>query len=179
MTGDRLLLKTSRFEVRERTYQTPNGEVTRPVIDHPGAVCILPFVDESHLVFVRNHRAAVGEQLIEIPAGTLEPGEDSLTTARRELAEETGYTAAEWEHLCDFWMSPGILKERMHLYVARALTAGQQALDVGEQIEPLILEHRAALAMVRSGQIQDAKTLVALLYYEQFLSGRCRERGDC
>lgn len=169
MKSDRLLLSTSRFDVVERTYHTARGTHTRAVIEHPGAVCILPLLDDGRLVLLRNHRAAVDQWLVEIPAGTCETGEEPSATALRELAEETGYSAAELVHVCDFWMSPGILKERMHFFVARQLTSGQQSLDEGESIETVVVGYQEALAMIRSGQIEDAKTIVALLYYEQFL----------
>jgi ADP-ribose pyrophosphatase len=109
---------------------------------------------------------AVGETLLELPAGTLEEGEEPVVTARRELTEETGYSAEHLRHLHSFWMSPGILRERMHLFVATELRAGEMRPDAGEQIAPIVVSWQEAIALVRDGKIQDAKTLVALLYYE-------------
>jgi ADP-ribose pyrophosphatase len=115
---------------------------------------------------------AVGETLIELPAGTLDhPGEEPLECARRELAEETGYRAARLEKLIDFFVSPGILRERMHLFLATELTPGTTDLDAGEQIEKLVVPWHEALAMVHDGRIHDAKTLVSLLYYDRFIRG--------
>lgn len=169
MPNDRLLLRTSKFDVLEKSYRTSTGEHVRPVIDHPGAVCILPFLDDGRVVLIRNYRAAVERELVEICAGTLEAGEEPLATAKREIIEETGYAAGQWQHVRDFWMSPGILKERMHFFVARELTPRPQDLDEGEVVEPFLVSWDEALAMTRDGRIEDAKTLVALLYYDRFL----------
>ena len=106
--------------------------------------------------------------MIELPAGTLEPDEDPAETARRELAEETGYRAGRIEHLITFWMSPGILDERMHLYLAEELQPGPTALEAGEDIQPLLCTWDEAMEMVRRGEIRDAKTLVGLLHYRTF-----------
>lgn len=168
MPIDKLLLTTSRFQVFDRTTTTDGKTHSRQVIVHPGAVTILPIFDDGRVCLIRNYRAAVNQTLIELPAGTLEPGEEPLRTAEREIEEETGYRAAEIEFLCSFWMSPGILSERMHLFVARGLTETRQSLDAGETIEPLIVSWDEALAMTADGRIQDAKSLVGLLYYERF-----------
>jgi ADP-ribose diphosphatase len=156
-----------RFRVVRRTYRTPDGrEHVHETVVHPGAVTILPLVNNDAVCLIRNFRPSVGQTLLELPAGTLEPGEDPLTTARRELEEETGYQAEHIEPLLQFFMSPGILNERMHLYLATGLVAGAQSLDAGEQIENLVVPWSEALTMARDGRIQDAKSLAGLLYYE-------------
>ncbi|MES1213649.1 MAG: NUDIX hydrolase, partial [Singulisphaera sp.] len=125
MDTPEVLLETSRFRVVRRSHTLPDGQVaSREVIEHPGAVAIVPLVDENHVCLIRNYRLAIQKWLLEIPAGTLEPGEDPAVTARRELAEETGYTAQTLEPLCQLVFSPGILHERMHLFVARGLEPG-------------------------------------------------------
>jgi len=160
------------FRVVKVLQQLPDGSsMAREVVRHPGAVVVLPLVDDHRICLVRNFRPAVGQTLLELPAGTLEPGEDPLETARRELAEETGYRAEHIEHLLSFFMSPGILDERMHVYLATGLAPGAQSLETGEQLEPLLLPLPEALAMARDGRIQDAKTLTALLYYWLFRRG--------
>ena len=169
MPNNEILFSGKRFHV-ERAIQTmPDGsQHVREVVRHPGAVVILPLLDDGRICFVRNYRVAVGQTLIELPAGTLEPGEDPAKTAVRELAEETGYRAALIEHLLTFCMSPGILDEQMHLYLAEQLSPGPMALEPGEDIQPLLCTWEEAMEMARRGEIRDAKTLVGLLYYQRF-----------
>ena len=114
-----------------------------------------------------NVRTAVGMNLVELPAGTLEPGEDPAVTAHRELIEETGYRASSLTKLHEFFMSPGILNERMHLYLATELAPGEAALEAGEEIETLKTPWSEAMRMAVDGEIQDAKSLVALLLYDR------------
>jgi ADP-ribose pyrophosphatase len=169
MDPDETLLVGRRFRVVRRRQTLPDGTIdAREVILHPGAVTVLPLVSPDQVLLIRNHRFAVQETLLELPAGTLEPGEDPEKTARRELEEETGYRAGSLTFLHSFWMSPGILRERMHLFVAGGLTPGAACLEPGEQIEPLVVPWAEALEMVRTGQIQDAKTLVGLLWYDRW-----------
>jgi ADP-ribose pyrophosphatase len=141
--------------------------VRRDVVVHPGAVAILPLVDEHHVCLLRNHRPAVGETLWEIPAGTLEPNEAVERAAQRELAEETGYRAGRWRKLLEFYPSPGVLSERTHLFVAEELTAGQSRPEADEKLEPHVVAWEQALAWALDGTIRDAKTLIALLYWQQ------------
>ncbi|MGD9646142.1 MAG: NUDIX hydrolase [Pirellulales bacterium] len=171
MEPDRTLLHTSRFDVVERTYAAPDGSThRRAIVQHPGAVTIVPLLDDGRICLIRNFRAAVGQELFELPAGTLEPGEAPLATAYRELEEETGYAATQIEPLCAFWMSPGILSERMHVFVARGLRPGKTELDAGEIIAPHVVTRDEALAMAQDGRIQDAKSLAGLLYFERFIA---------
>jgi ADP-ribose pyrophosphatase len=161
------LLQTSRFRVVREGRQTDRGQVyTREYVQHPGAVTIIPLVDDDHLCLIRNYRLAVHATLIELPAGTLDPGETPAETARREITEETGYRAGEVELLTAFWMSPGILDERMWLFAARDLTPGEPSREVNEEIENLVVSRAEALEMVRDGTIQDAKTIAGLLLFE-------------
>ncbi len=170
------LLVTRRFRVVRHVQTGPDGaEHVKETIQHPGAVAILPLLDGDRVCLIRNYRIAVGKTLIELPAGTLEPDEDPAATAGRELIEETGYRADRLEKLCEFSMSPGILNERMHLYAAYGLTAGPTAREPGETIENLVVAWDEAMRMVFDGSIEDAKTLVGLLYYHQLRQGI--ERG--
>lgn len=162
------LLVTKRFRVVEVDEQTTNGTAQRrAVVRHPGAVVILPMVDPDHVCLIRNYRIAVDEQLIELPAGTLEPGEDPQITAERELIEETGYRAGQLQLLHTFYMAPGILDERMRLFLATGLQAGESAREPGEHIENLIVPWKQAIDMVFAGTIRDAKTMVGLMLYDQ------------
>jgi ADP-ribose pyrophosphatase len=166
MSHSKILFQGRRFRVERAVQVTPDGvEHVREVVRHPGAVVILPLLDDGRVCFIRNYRVAVAQTLIELPAGTLETDEDPADTAVRELAEETGYRAGHIEHLLTFCMSPGILDERMHLYLAQQLQPGPMALEAGEDIQPLLCTWDEAFALMRRGEIRDAKTLVGLLYY--------------
>ncbi len=109
-------------------------QIVREVVNHPGSVAIVPFVSPTQIVLVRQYRRAVQRTLLELPAGTLRPGEDTRTCARRELEEETGFSAKRLRKLCTFYPSPGILSEQMTLFVAEQLTKGKANPDVDESI---------------------------------------------
>lgn len=164
----RLLLQASRFQVVEHSQTLDNGQtVSRQVVVHPGAVTIVPILDGDRVCLIRNYRVAVGKTLIELPAGTIDNEEPPAETARRELQEETGYSASRWRKLPPFYMSPGILNERMHVFVAEGLTEGPTAREPGEEIENLIVPWEEAVAMVTRGEIEDAKSLVGILQWER------------
>jgi ADP-ribose pyrophosphatase len=157
-----------RIRVGFDTVTGPDGsEIKRDVILHPGAVVILPVLDADHVVLLRNHRWVVGETLWELPAGTLEPGEDLLEAAKRELLEETGYSAERWRSLGFLYASPGVLDEKLHLFVAEQLTPGEQNLEPDERIEPKIVRLEDALRMCVNGDVKDAKTITAILLWER------------
>jgi folate-binding protein YgfZ len=158
------LLETRRFRVVRVVEQCADGtRRDREVVLHPGSVVILPFVSSDSICLVEVVRTAVGATLLELPAGTLDRVESLADAAARELAEETGYRAGRLTAAGAFWMSPGILRERMHLFVAEDLTAGPQALEPGEQIQTRIVSWDEAVAMCRDGRIEDAKTIAAVL----------------
>jgi ADP-ribose pyrophosphatase len=165
----RALFETRRFTVVEALVEQPGGRSTScQFIQHPGSVAILPLVDEKHVCLIRSRRLTVGEVLIEVPAGTREPNENPLDTARRELAEETGYRANIFDELISFYPSPGISNERMWIYVARDLTAGAPAREANEEIDNLIVSWDDALAMIDRGEIYDGKTIVAILRWQRW-----------
>ena len=148
----------------------PDGQVIqRDLIFHPGAVVILPMASATDVVLLRNFRFVLDETLWELPAGTLEPGEPLLDCAKRELLEETGYTAEQWTSLGYLYASPGVLDEKLHLFLARELTAGPQQLEPDETIEPRIVPMQQAIAMCLSGEIKDAKTITTLLLADRRL----------
>jgi ADP-ribose pyrophosphatase len=164
----RLLLSTPRFEVVEVQQPTADGgSRPRQVILHPGAVLVIPLLEGDRVCLIRNERVAVGKTLIELPAGTIEPPDPSRDTAVRELQEETGFTACLWRELPGFFMSPGILCERMHVFVAEGLTAGDPSRESGENIDNLIVPWEQALRMVDRGEIEDAKTICGLLMWDR------------
>lgn len=163
-----VLFVARRFRVVRRVQKTADGVgYVREIVDHAGAVAIVPIVGTDQVCLIRNYRIAVGETLWEIPAGTLEPNEPPLDNARRELIEETGYRCDRLEKFGELWMSPGILNERMHLYVATGLVAGPTALEAGEEIESVVMPWGEALAMIDRGEIRDAKTVAGLLAYDR------------
>jgi ADP-ribose pyrophosphatase len=151
------------FRVVRTVEETDRGERERFVVRHPGAAVIVPILDDGRVCLIENYRIAVKKRLIELPAGTLEPGEGPLETARRELAEETGYRARSVESLGHVYSSPGVFDERMYLFLATGLTDGETALEVGERIVTRLTPWREALKLVHSGAIEDAKTVVGLL----------------
>lgn len=154
-----------RFRVVHVVPDPDSGLPSRDVIRHPGAVVILPLIDSETLCLIRNKRLSVSAELIELPAGTRNLNEPPETTAVRELEEETGWCTRSLESLGVLLMSPGILDERMHVYVARDLEAAQQKLEPDEQITTLPVSIQTAFQWVEDGTIVDAKTVAALLLF--------------
>lgn len=148
----------------DRVALPDGGESRREVVRHPGAVMIVPLTDDGRVVMVRQFRYCVGEALLELPAGTLAPGEEPADCARRELAEETGLSAAEWRLLATFYTTPGFTDEVIHCYLARRLADGATATpDADETIETVLLPLSSAQTLARRGELRDAKTMVGLL----------------
>lgn len=143
------------------------SSVTKELVEHPGAVVILPLLDDGRVCLIRNWRYSAGTALWELPAGTLEPGEPTLPAAQRELEEETGYRAKSWKLVHEFWASPGVYGEKMWLYAAQGLEPGSQQLDDTEQIEPMLIPWQEAVQMALQGTIQDAKTLLGILMWDR------------
>ena len=169
ISGDQLF-ESQRFRVVRLVEQCHDG-ISRPkdIIEHPGSVGIVPFVDNEKICLIKVFRPAVGRKLIEIPAGTLDRTESLQAAAARELREETGYKCDLLESLGELWMSPGILHERMHLFVAKGLQSGCQALEPSEYIEPRVVHLSEAIEMCHNGMIEDAKTIAALFRAEYWL----------
>ncbi len=168
-TSPKTVLVTAKFTVLEHQIVAPEQPtpLVRHTVEHPGAVAILPLLDDDRLCLIRNKRIAIGKTLVELPAGTLEPDEPPRRTAERELQEETGYCATHWQELNGFFMSPGILNERMHLFVAQDLTPGPPAREADESIDNLIVCWEEAVAMVLRGEIEDAKSVAGILLWDK------------
>lgn len=149
--------------------ELPDGEtIVRELVLHPGAAAILPLLSDDRLLLVEQFRAPVGDSLLEIPAGKLDPGEAPLACAKRELLEETGYTAERWTPMSTFVTTPGFSDEKIHLFLARDLA--QIAQRDEREIDRLTVVPLAdALHAIRDGAIQDAKTALAVLSYAQTL----------
>ncbi|CUI04385.1 NUDIX domain-containing protein [Massilia antarctica] len=160
-------LKVSRDRV-----SLPNGAVaTREYIRHPGAVVILPLLDDGRVLLERQFRYPLGKVFIEFPAGKIDAGEEPLACAKRELQEETGYTATDWQFICTIHNAIAYSDEHLELFVARGLTAGQSRLDEGEFLETFSATVPEMLDMVRSGQITDVKTIIGAFWLDKLLGG--------
>jgi len=141
------------------------GDDVREIVEHPSAVAIVPVDGDGNVVLVRQRREAVRDELVELPAGKREEGEDPLATGQRELLEECGLTGGDWTPLTEFWTTPGFCRERMHVFLAEGVEEGEadRDRDDGEEIE--VVRWRAEEVESRLGEIEDAKTLVGLLLY--------------
>lgn len=161
------LLTTPKFSVERREINVPGeGIVRREFVIHPGAVLIIPFLSPTTLVMIYNRRHTIDKELLELPAGTIEPAEQPIVCAARELEEETGYTAENLEPLYSFYSSPGFTNEIIHVFVATKLKPVQQKLDATEQIRINNMEMTDAMAATVDGRIIDGKTIAALHLYQ-------------
>jgi ADP-ribose pyrophosphatase len=150
--------------VRVDEVRLPNGNTSsREVIDHPGGVCILALDEQNRAAIVRQYRYAFGRVMTELPAGKLESGEEPFVTARRELAEEVGATAAEWIDLGELIPSPGCYAETLHMYLARGLTFRAPQPDEDEFLEAEFVPLEELAERCLSGELRDAKTVAAVL----------------
>lgn len=159
------------FRVVSQRVQEPDGvRVRRDIVQHHGSIVILA-LDESHrpprILLERQYRHAAGARLWELPAGSLEPGENKLAAAKRELREETGYTAASWQRALFFYVSPGFLNESMEVFLARGLKKGKAQPEEDERIVTRFVPLPQAVHMAMTGKIRDAKTLASLLWLEK------------
>ena len=150
-------------KLRVDQVRTSTGlEAIREIVEHPGAVAIVAVDDQQRVVLVKQYRHAVRALTIEIPAGTLEPDEDPLEAAQRELREETGFTADRFDPIGGIYPAPGWSTEYIYLYVATGLTPGPMATEPDESIELLRVPLPDAIDMIRSGAINDGKSISAL-----------------
>ncbi|AWR96512.1 NUDIX domain-containing protein [Acidianus sulfidivorans JP7] len=155
-----------KFELYIEKFQLPNGKIRETeFIKHRGSAVILPLIDDSNLILIRQYRPVIQKWIYELPAGTVEEKEDPLYTAKRELIEETGYDAEKIIHLIDFYPSPGVSNELMHLYLATNLKFVGAHPEDYEVIEVEKVSKESALQMIKNKQICDAKTILGLLYY--------------
>ena len=152
------------FEARVDTVLMPDGsQLTREVVDHPGAVAIVPINDNSEVILVRQYRYPAGQRLLEIPAGTLEPDESPDATAQRELQEEIGFASRNLRALGGFFASPGFCTEFIYLYLARDLVPSKLEGDDDEDINVETIPFSRVDQLIRHGEIQDGKSIAALL----------------
>lgn len=151
------------FDIRIDEIREGDVEYKREIVVHKGSAVIIPMFDDNTVALVRQYRHAAGKYLLEIPAGTLETGEDPLNGATRELEEEIGVTAAKIEKLAEFYISPGFLTEKMYLFLATELTETGQKLEADELLTIERISFPDAFSMIDSGEIEDAKTITGLL----------------
>lgn len=161
------------LKVQSDTVRLPDGAITsREYIRHPGAVVILPLFDDNSVLLERQFRYPLNRVFIEFPAGKIDPAESSLATAKRELQEETGYTASDWTFVCTIHNAIAYSDEHLDIYVARGLQAGIAKLDDGEFLETFRASASDVLAWVREGKITDVKTVIGAFWLDKICSGQ-------
>ena len=159
------------FSVTEDEAVDPKTGFTikRSVVRHAGSAVMMAVDGKKRILLVRQYRLPAGKHLWELPAGKVDPGEKPLQAAKRELAEETGYKARTWTKLASFWASPGFVQERMTIYLATDLTAGSATPMDDERIEARWFTRREVREMIAAGKIEDAKTMVGFLRWQESL----------
>lgn len=160
------------LKVQKDTVRLPNGQpATREYIKHPGAVVILPVFEDGSVLMERQFRYPLDRVFIEFPAGKIDPGEAPLACAKRELLEETGYTATDWQFVCTIHNAIAYSDEHLDLYMARGLTAGERKLDDEEFLDIFRATPDELTAWVKDGKISDVKTIIGTFWLEKILSG--------
>jgi ADP-ribose pyrophosphatase len=172
-TLDSRLVYSGRFlRVYEDTVRCPDGHIApREYLRHPGAVMVVPVHDDGKLVLERQFRYPLGRSFIEFPAGKIDPGEDILGCAQRELREETGYTARQWTHLGGFHNAVGYCDEKIEVYLARGLALETAASDDGEVLEVFTATLDELLGWIAAGRVTDVKTIVGAYWLQRLLAG--------
>ncbi len=157
--------------VHRDQVQLANGHQSqREYVLHPGAVVVVPVLNNGNVILEKQFRYPLRQAFIELPAGKIDPGEALLTTGQRELLEETGYTAAHWVKLGLQHPCIGYSDEVIHMYLAYGLTAGESQQDIDESLEVFEMPFQRAVAQVYQGKITDAKTIVALMFAQEYLT---------
>jgi len=176
ITRARYAYRGKLLKLRVARVKLPNGvKTTREIVEHPGAVAIIPLLDQKRILITKQYRIAARRRLLEIPAGTLEPGERPASCAKRELIEETGYAATRIRKVFSCYLAPGYSTEKIHFFLARDLvpTKAKQAED--EAITVLAMDLDDGINAIEGGEIQDAKTICALYYLATH--GKAGEHG--
>lgn len=162
------------ISVEKIAVELPDGRVSnRDVVRHPGASMVIPVLDDGRIIMVRQYRKALEKESLEMPAGKLDDGEEPLICAKRELEEETGYTAEKYEHVISIDTAPGFSDERIHIFIAKGLKKGKMNPDSDEFIENEVYSVDELINMVLNGKISDAKTIIGISIVNNFCKGRC------
>jgi ADP-ribose pyrophosphatase len=160
------------IKVQRDAIRLPDGKTsTREYIRHPGAVVIIPLLDDGRVLLERQFRYPLHQVFIEFPAGKIDPNEDPLDCAKRELQEETGYTATDWRFACTIHNAIAYSDEHLDIFVAQGLTAGESRLDDGEFLETFAATLDDMLQWIREGKITDVKTVIGTFWLEKILAG--------
>ncbi len=168
----RLAYQGQFLRVFEDTVRCPDGHVApREYLRHPGAVMVVPVLDDARLVLERQYRYPLRASFIEFPAGKIDPGEDILACAQRELREETGYTASEWTYLGGFHNAVGYCDEKIEVYLARGLQHEGAASDDGEVLEIFTATLDEVLAWIAEARVTDVKTIIGAYWLQRFVAG--------
>jgi ADP-ribose pyrophosphatase len=159
------------LNLRVDTVELPDKKYSkREIVEHPGAVAIIAVNDKNEMIMIRQYRKSIDKILLEIPAGKLEINEEPIASAKRELKEETGYTADKIEYIMEFYTSPGFSNEKIYLFLAQGLAEGEQELDVGEYIDVEKYSVDELMKMIKFGEIVDSKTIVGINYYYNMIN---------
>lgn len=170
-----MIYEGSILNLRKDKVTVINGESYREIIEHRGGSVIVPIDEDGNIVMVKQFRKPVERVCLEVPAGKLDPGEDPLTTAKRELEEETGITAKEIIHLTDIYPSVGYSQEVLYIYMARGLSYGKTHPDENEALDIVKVPLKEAEQMIFDGKLQDAKSVVAILMASKLQSKEMTE----
>jgi ADP-ribose pyrophosphatase len=159
--------KSGIFVVTEDRALDPDGfEIKRAIVQHPGSAVMLPVDEKKRILLVRQYRLSARQYMWELPAGKIDPGENALQAAKRELIEETGYRAGKWTKMVSFFPSPGFLAEKMTIYMAKDLRAGEAKPMEDERIETKWFKSKEVAALIAEGKIADAKTIIGFLMWK-------------
>lgn len=161
------------LNLRIDTVELPDKKYSkREIVEHPGAVAIVPITEKGEIILVKQYRKAVEKELLEIPAGKLEVGEEPRETAIRELKEETGFSSAKIEYITEFYTSAGFTDEKMYLFLATELTEGTAEPEKDEYIEVVKLGLETLIDMVLKGEILDSKTIIGALIAKNYFKNK-------
>lgn len=171
ITSSNEVYKCSLFRVTEDEAVDPKTgfQIKRSVVRHAGSAVMMAVDEKKRILLVRQYRLPAEKYLWELPAGRLDPGEKPLQAARRELIEETGYRARTWKKLASFFASPGFVQERMTIYLATSLTAGTATPMDDERIETRWFTSKELTDLIRTGKVEDAKTMIGFMTWRHYL----------